>query len=974
VTRFPRVIDGAVEAGLVALLVFAPLPHGSIVPWAQVVIEGGVVLLLALSIMRMAISGELEIRRSPLLWPALAMACLVGWQMLFPSGSISRYATGESARLYGAYFGLLLVVSGLPMTRARLVRLLSALVGWAVVLAGVGFARQLGLAGSWLPAYPAAAGRLTSTFVNPNHQALYFSVALFVALGLFLRPPDHGRRSIRRSEAERPAGSLERLPVRVFLVGGILVLGLALVLTLSRGGVASTVAGVLAMLVLALAGRAGNRATLPILVLVLGLASFAGWVGIGAVTDRFALAVREPAADLRVKIWTTTLRVVSEAPIAGIGLGSFQDGFAPYRPVEVPPDKFVDYAHNDFLQLLTETGLLGLLIAVWTLVALLAFLVRGWRGRRDPFVRGLVLGGTGAVVTVAVHSFVDFGLHMPANAVVVTVVIGLLPLAITLHREGAEERVGLERWRWELTPRWSTAVVFVVTLAMVTAGVLLAPSGVAAWQQARVATTLNGVWRRDGTTTQLDLTRARENLRTAIAWDRSNPAAWAGFASVSAELGQLAWTYGLTPSGDRLSDRSVAARLGVAQPLLADAYEAYRTSLRLHRRVADVHERFGWFLGTVESVRQATQKDAIQGPIDSRLAGVLGGDQSVLPEALAHFQEAIHWDPQNPQRYRRAGSFALTSVGRTDDYEAASTAFRQALTLNPGLLNEIVRELLACRVDDQVLLAAMPRRFDTLLDLGSMLERLGRPDGAVAAFEAAIGVSQTPGDEVEARLAYARALIGRKDTAAALEQARRALVLAPAEAEVFALLATIYSQTNQGTEADIALATAVTLVESGSGPAGRRNRVQGELAALFVQRGELERAMTLWRQILRDRPNDAWAHLELGRILERRGQGAEALQEYRTAATVGGEDWVLHRAVARAFRNAGYLREAVASFEVAIRLHPTDGDLGSELGDLYARIGLADLAIQQYRDVLRHQPDHAAALRGLTNVRLSTGS
>jgi tetratricopeptide (TPR) repeat protein/O-antigen ligase len=972
VSRPAQVIDAAIEVGVVALAMFAPLPLGSVMPWAQTVIEGGVALLLALSIVRMAMLGELEIRRTPLLGPAVAMAVLVGWQLLSPGASINRYATWESARLYFAYFGLLLVVGWLPMTRARLVRMTAALVGWAVILAGVGFAAQLGA--GWAGLTPGSTGRLTSTFVNPNHQALYFSMALFLALGLLLRPPAHSRRGYaRRSESASATGVLESLAARVLLVGGVLVLALALGLTLSRGGLVSTAAALLAMLALALTARTGSRVTLAILAIALVVVTYAGWVGLGAVTDRFSVAMRDPASDLRPRIWTATLRLVGDAPVAGIGLGAFRDAFSPHQPVESLTDKFVDYAHNDFLQLLAEAGVLGLLIAVWATVALLAFLTRAWCARRDPFVRGFLLGGTGAIVAVIVHSFVDFGLHLPGNAVMLVVAAGLLPLAATLHRDGGEERVGLDRWSWHLSPQWAAASVLVATAGVVAAAVLLLPPSVAGWERARAASTLAGVWRRDSVP-QGDLVRARDDLRTAVAWDRSNPGAWSEFADLSAELGRRAWAYGITPSGARVRDLSVTVRLEAAQPLLADAYEAYRTSLRLRPRSAEAHERFGWLLGTIEGVRQAVQKDAGQVPIDTRLAGALGSDRSLLPEALTHFQEAVRWDPQNANRYRRMGLFALNAADLPDRYEVAAAALRQSVALNPESLDGVIDDLTAKKVSGQILLAAVPRKFEVLLDVGSKLERRGKEQAAAAAFEDAIGLAPTPASETDARLAYARVLIGRKDLPAALQQVRRALVLAPGEAEVFALLATIYTQTNQGAEADMALATAVTLAESGPGPASRRHRVQGELAGLLVQRGQWERATTLWRQILRDKPNDAWVHLELGRLLEQRRQSAEAFQEYLTAAAVGGEDWRLHRAVARALRDGGYLREAITSFEAARRLHPADGDLGAELGDLYVRVGLADQAIQQYRAVLRRQPDHAAALRGLASISPGAGS
>ena len=946
---------------MVVLLLFAPLPQGAVRPWAQVAIECGVSLLLALWFVRMAMAREVHLRLTPLLWPGLAMAGLVAWQVLSPGGSVYPYATWESARLYGAYLGLVLVVGGLPMTRARLLRLTSALVAWAVVLAAVGFARQFGLIGSWLGVPDA---RLTSTFFNPNHQAVYFSLALFVALGLLLRPSGRGI----RADATR-IGTMTNLPVRILLAGGVLVLALALVLTLSRGGIVSTMAGLLAMLALALSTRSGRRPILAILVVAFGVGVYASWVGLAAVADRFSTIMRESVSDLRGPIWHATLRVVGDAPVTGVGLGAFQDGFLPHRPVQVPAEKVVNYAHNDFLQLLAETGVVGLFIGAWALVALLVFTVRRWRDRRDPFVRGMVLGGVGAVVAAMVHSVMDFGLHMPANALALALVAGLLPLVVTLHRDATGERVGLGEWRRPLTPRLGGLIA---ALVVAVATLVLARPGVAVWHSEAAYDALRGAPRERGIPTQGDLTSARGHLRAAVAWDRGNAADWAALAEVSVQQAARVWGQGILPNGERLSDPSPGARLRAAGPILEEAYDAYRTSLRLRPRASEVHERLGRFLSGVEGMRVASRRVVRPATLDTRHETGFPPDQSMIPEALVHFREAIRWDPLNAYHHRSLASFALSHAASEVGPDVASAAISQALALRPDFLPEILDELQARQVDDGSLLAAMPRKSEVLLDLGRLLEDRGKRRAATSAFEEAIGLARTPAQEVEARLEHARALIGRKEPLVALDQARRALVASPREAEVFAVLAAIHAQMNQGAEAETALATAVSLAEAG--PSRRRNGLRGELASLFVQRGQWERAVTLLRQVLRESPNDGWAHLQLAGLLEQHGDAAGALQEYRAASAVGGQAWDLHHAVARALRDAGYLREAVNSYEAARQLRPTDAEIGAELGDLYARIGLRDRAIEQYREVLRRQPGHEGARRGLAGIAAGAGS
>jgi tetratricopeptide (TPR) repeat protein len=557
---------------------------------------------------------------------------------------------------------------------------------------------------------------------------------------------------------------------------------------------------------------------------------------------------------------------------------------------------------------------------------------------------------------------------MPANAVVLVVLAGLLPLVVTLHQDRAGERVGLACWRVRLTGPARAMTVVGAALVVTTAAVLLVPPALGEWHHAKA----NGILRsaRPGGTipTQRDLALAREELRAAVAWNRWSPAGWADLAEVSGQLGNRAFAYGLTSTGERIANPTVAARFDAAQPFLAEAYDAHRATLELRPRASAQHERMGRFLAGTEGIRRAVPPGSVKGPVDPRLATLFGSDRSARAAALGHFREAIRWDPRNAYYHRSLGLFALDVADR----EVAVAALQEALTLRPDFLPVIVDELLARRVDDEFVRTTMPRNFELVLDLARELGARGKQRAASTAFEDAVRLAATPAQEVEARLAYGRALLDRQDPAAALEQGRRALVLAPKEAEVFVLFAAVYDRTNKDVDAEMALTTAVALAEPG--PAALRNRLRGELAALLSRRGQVDRAMAMWRQVLRENPNDAWAHLELGRVLEQRGDAAGALHAFRSAYAVAGEDFDLHWALARALRDSGYLREAVGIYDAARRLRPAEGDLGAELGDLYARIGLTDRAMEQYRQVLRREPDHPGARRGLASVKASAGS
>ena len=419
-----RLLDVGVEAGILGILLLSPIPFGSALPWAQAALEILVALTAGLWIVRQLFAGRLAVRLTPLLWPGAAMLVLVGAQLVLPAGSVTPYATWESFRLLAAYLAFLVVLSAHLVTPARIVRLVSVLVFWGVALASWGLVNRvlgrelvLWLEKEWYH------GRLVSTFVNANHQALYFAILLFLALGMVLRPSRRATAPAGGSVAKSLRGAGPA--ARILFGGAVVVLGVALVLTASRGGVAAAAAGVLAVATLALVGRVRSSVLVG---LAAGLGVFAGyvaWLGADALLSRLAILAREPFADLRWEIWQATLRVAAEAPVLGVGLGTFEDAIIAHRPVGLSAQQYVDYAHNDYLQLLAESGAVGILILGWATAVWVAFVVHRWRDRQDVFVRGLVMGGLGAVAAAGFHSALDFGLHMPANALLLVAVLAL---------------------------------------------------------------------------------------------------------------------------------------------------------------------------------------------------------------------------------------------------------------------------------------------------------------------------------------------------------------------------------------------------------------------------------------------------------------------------------------------------------------------------------------------------------------------
>jgi len=154
------------------------------------------------------------------------------------------------------------------------------------------------------------------------------------------------------------------------------------------------------------------------------------WVGGDRLATNFEAATNEFNADAsrarvsRNEIWRASMKMFAAHPILGVGLGGYWIGITAYHDASglMTPQE----AHNDYVELLSSAGLIGLAIGVWFVVAV----VRKIRANRiEGAIRfGAVIGLAG----VAAHSLVDFGLHIMVNA---TVFLTLVMLATRMNAD-----------------------------------------------------------------------------------------------------------------------------------------------------------------------------------------------------------------------------------------------------------------------------------------------------------------------------------------------------------------------------------------------------------------------------------------------------------------------------------------------------------------------------------------------------------
>jgi O-antigen ligase len=155
------------------------------------------------------------------------------------------------------------------------------------------------------------------------------------------------------------------------------------------------------------------------------------WLGVKQVLDRFSsLQSLEVTTGKRASMRQDTWRIFLAHRWTGTGLGTIQTVFPAYETVY--DGKIVNHSHNDYLEALAETGIAGGVCCVCFLGALFFVSLRWLLQVDKSFAAALHLSGLVACVGFLVHSFVDFNLHIPANALLFFLMAHLATSEITI--------------------------------------------------------------------------------------------------------------------------------------------------------------------------------------------------------------------------------------------------------------------------------------------------------------------------------------------------------------------------------------------------------------------------------------------------------------------------------------------------------------------------------------------------------------
>ncbi len=384
--------------GTFGLLLFLPLAFGAVESWSIFFLEAGAAALFLLWIIKQTLDGEMKIRGNPVFLPMGIFGLLIVSQIVFHQTAYP-HDTISLALLYLSY-ALLCFLAGQTLIKgaqARSLALIFCLYGAAVAA----FALLQGVASNgklyWVR-QPRMGGWIYGPYVNHNHYAGLMEMLVPIPLVLALsRLAPSRTRAVAGAAAAVMAGT-------IFLSG-------------SRGGMLAIVSEFVILAALLVKQKRSLRTAIGVGVFLAIIAGLLTWIGGAELSKRIATVTSshsEITSDVRTYINRDGIKMFLKKPVLGWGLGTFPVVYPQFRTFYT--NFFVNQAHNDYLQLLVETGLLGFATMLWFLGSIYASAIRKMKNWPSEISGAVALSCVLGLTGILVHSAVDFNLQIPANA------------------------------------------------------------------------------------------------------------------------------------------------------------------------------------------------------------------------------------------------------------------------------------------------------------------------------------------------------------------------------------------------------------------------------------------------------------------------------------------------------------------------------------------------------------------------------
>jgi O-antigen ligase len=448
-------LDKVMRVGFISTLVFTCLSHGAVESWSLTIFKLMIVALILIWAIKIILDQQLAIRIHAAAMPLMLflgialVQCLAFTDSAGRRRGLSMDIEATRAATQALFFLLTssVIAGNFFAGRRQLRALVNFLIYFGLALALFALVQHFTWNGSFYWLRPAST-QVTSPFgpfANRNHFAGYMEMLIPMPLALVITR----------------GGNKDLRLLHLFAAA---MMAIAVVASLSRGGTISLIAELIFLTLMGLR-RSEGRETINdtrrhkkisfvihrlAFVLLVVAAVMAGiyWTGPERVIDR-VVRTNVVSQDLQTEtfftsrgwIWQDTLEMFRANAVAGVGLGAYETAYPIYSrdngDATLGTSYVVDRAHNDYLQIIADTGVVGGALALWFVILLFRAINRGLKSH-DPLHQALALGGGAGIFGLLVHSLFDFNLQLPSNAMLFLLLVAVVShtAAVARAREG----------------------------------------------------------------------------------------------------------------------------------------------------------------------------------------------------------------------------------------------------------------------------------------------------------------------------------------------------------------------------------------------------------------------------------------------------------------------------------------------------------------------------------------------------------
>jgi len=422
---------------LTPLVIFSCLFYGSVTVLPITIIETTVGLLILFWLIDMAYKGRLSFLETGLILPIFVFLVLIIFQLIPLPINLMRVISGYTANLYEnfmprgvaktfftlsiypnvtiselfkilTYLGIFFLVINKIETKRQFDYIINTIIFFGLIISIFAIIQKYSYKGRvyWFDS-PGSAITPFGPFANRNNFSGYINMIIPLSLGYFLTD----------------------MPLSKRIIYGLCmwIMVLALLLSLSRAGILVYILVLLFMLSL-LRFKHSLKHKTKTLVICFSLVFFSSlfFIDFKGVLERFANLFTKQTLVVfgHGYSWWDILRIWQDFPLFGTGLGTFANISSMYKTTAA--QSLFTYAHNDYLQLLSEVGLTGFICLSLLFILYFRRVLKMWLKRHNSYVVSLVLGGMASIFGMLVYCLLDFNLHIPANALLFFVIMGLV--------------------------------------------------------------------------------------------------------------------------------------------------------------------------------------------------------------------------------------------------------------------------------------------------------------------------------------------------------------------------------------------------------------------------------------------------------------------------------------------------------------------------------------------------------------------